>query len=82
VQLHAKLARSSGRRRGDQCGEPVLGRSSPVGYPVATFPLTWRARRNEGMFPEMRAKLLVYRIQAGARSSSWRAPMILRSCLG
>lgn len=61
AQLHAKLGAVELAADVEiDVGEPVQALSSPVGYPVTTFPLTWRASRNEGMFPEMRAKLLVY----------------------
>lgn len=61
VQLHARLGAVEVAADVEiKVGEPAQGLSSPVGYPVTTFPLTWRARRNQGMFPDMHAQLRVY----------------------
>ena len=61
VQLHAHLGSVEiGADVTVDVGKPEQTLSSPVGYPITAFPLTWRARDREHMFPEMRAKLLAY----------------------
>jgi hypothetical protein len=40
---------------------PVEDRtSSPWGYPITEFPLSWHSKQHPSLFPQMRAKLLVY----------------------
>jgi hypothetical protein len=34
--------------------------SAPNGYPITVFPLSWHSKHHPGLFPHMRAKLLVY----------------------
>ena len=34
--------------------------SAPNGYPITVFPLSWYSKHHPGLFPHMRAKLLVY----------------------
>ena len=34
--------------------------SSPYGYPITEFPLSWRSKHLPGLFPHMKARLQVY----------------------
>jgi hypothetical protein len=41
-------------------GPPEDTQSSPLGYPITQFPLTWKSEQNPALFPELEATLLVY----------------------
>lgn len=61
VELHAKLGTVAvAADVAMDVGEPQQAMSSPLGYPMTTFPLAWRAREHSAMFPQMQAKLVVY----------------------
>lgn len=66
VQLHAKLAMldvSTDVRV--KVGPLERTMSSPLGYEIAIFPLTWSAASSPSLFPSMQAKLSVFPLSRG-----------------